>query len=111
VFWSRVALPFPLDHVNVYLIDDGDSWNVVDTGIANSHAQETWSRLVGGRMAGRPVSKILITHHHPDHVGLASFLAGPMWYAIQAPSLAEIGCAAMAHLWRFVRPRPSIGRR
>jgi glyoxylase-like metal-dependent hydrolase (beta-lactamase superfamily II) len=75
VFWSRVALPFRLDHVNVYLVDDGDAWNIVDTGIASDHAQETWSRLLGGRMAGRPVSKILITHHHPDHVGLASFLA------------------------------------
>jgi glyoxylase-like metal-dependent hydrolase (beta-lactamase superfamily II) len=75
VFWARVALPFRLNHVNVYLIDDGDAWNIVDTGIANSHAQETWNRLLGGRMAGRPVGKILITHHHPDHVGLASFLA------------------------------------
>jgi glyoxylase-like metal-dependent hydrolase (beta-lactamase superfamily II) len=75
VFWSRVALPFRLNHVNVYLIDDGDSWNVIDTGIANAHAEETWGRLLSGRMAGRPVSKILITHHHPDHVGLASWLA------------------------------------
>ena len=75
VFWSRVALPFRLNHVNVYLIDDGDSWSVIDTGIANTHAEETWTRLLGGRMAGRPVSKILITHHHPDHVGLASWLA------------------------------------
>jgi len=78
VFWSRVALPFRLDHVNVYLIDDGDSWNVIDTGIASDHAQETWTHLLGGRMAGRPVSKILITHHHPDHVGLASWLANKL---------------------------------
>jgi len=75
VFWARVALPFRLNHVNVYLVDDGDSWNIVDTGIASDRAQETWNRLLSGRMAGRPVSKILITHHHPDHVGLASFLA------------------------------------
>ena len=75
VFWSRVALPFRLNHVNVYLIDDGNSWSVIDTGIANNHAQETWSRLLNGRMAGRPVSKIVATHHHPDHVGLASWLA------------------------------------
>ena len=78
VFWSRVALPFRLDHVNVYLIDDGDSWNVVDTGIAGKHTEETWSGLLSGRMAGRPVSKILITHHHPDHVGLASWLANKL---------------------------------
>ena len=75
VLWARVALPFRLNHVNVYLIDDGDAWNIVDTGIASSHAQETWDRLLGGRIAGRRVSKILITHHHPDHVGLASWLA------------------------------------
>ena len=75
VFWSRVALPFRLNHVNVYLIDDGEAWNVIDTGIANEHAEETWGRLLGGRMAGRRVAKILITHHHPDHVGLASWLA------------------------------------
>jgi glyoxylase-like metal-dependent hydrolase (beta-lactamase superfamily II) len=75
VFWARVALPFRLNHVNVYLIDDGDAWNIVDTGIANDQTEETWNRLLSGRMAGRPVSKILITHHHPDHVGLASWLA------------------------------------
>jgi glyoxylase-like metal-dependent hydrolase (beta-lactamase superfamily II) len=75
VFWTRIALPFRLDHVNVYLIDDGGSWNIVDTGIANKASQETWDRLLGGRMAGRPVAKIIITHHHPDHVGLSSWLA------------------------------------
>jgi glyoxylase-like metal-dependent hydrolase (beta-lactamase superfamily II) len=75
VFWARVALPFRLNHVNVYLIDDGDAWNIVDTGIANSQTEETWNHLLSGRMAGRPVSKIVATHHHPDHVGLASRLA------------------------------------
>lgn len=75
VFWSRIALPFRLNHVNVYLIDDGASWNIVDTGISNKASQETWDRLLGGRMAGRTVSKVIVTHHHPDHVGLSSWLA------------------------------------
>jgi len=75
VFWARVALPFRLNHVNVYLIDDGDAWNIVDTGIANELTKETWDRLLSGRMAGRRVSKIVATHHHPDHVGLATWLA------------------------------------
>jgi glyoxylase-like metal-dependent hydrolase (beta-lactamase superfamily II) len=75
IFWSRVALPFRLNHVNVYLIDDGSSWNIVDTGLANRASQETWEHLLGGCMAGRPVAKIIVTHHHPDHVGLASWLA------------------------------------
>jgi glyoxylase-like metal-dependent hydrolase (beta-lactamase superfamily II) len=75
VFWARVALPFRLNHVNVYLIDDGDAWNIVDTGIANDQTKETWNRLLSRRMAGRRVSKIVATHHHPDHVGLATWLA------------------------------------
>src|SRR5262249_40248146 len=75
VVWSRIALPFPLNHVNVYLIDDGSSWNIVDTGLANQAAQQTWERLLGGSMAGRPIAKVIVTHHHPDHVGLASWLA------------------------------------
>ena len=75
VFWARVALPFRLNHVNVYLIDDGEAWNIVDTGIANGQTEETWDRLLSGRMAGRRVSKIVATHHHPDHVGLATWLA------------------------------------
>src|SRR4051794_11691875 len=65
VFWGRIGLPFRLDHVNVYLIDDGRAWNLVDTGIADQNSQETWDRLLGGRMAGRPVSTIIVTHHHP----------------------------------------------
>jgi len=75
IFWSRIALPFRLNHVNVYLIDDGSSWNILDTGLCNKATQETWEHLLGGPMAGRPISKIIVTHHHPDHVGLASWLA------------------------------------
>jgi glyoxylase-like metal-dependent hydrolase (beta-lactamase superfamily II) len=75
IFWSRIALPFRLNHVNVYVIDDGSSWNIVDTGLSNKATQETWERLLSGRMAGRTISKIIVTHHHPDHVGLASWLA------------------------------------
>src|SRR5262249_2744398 len=75
VFWSRIALTFRLNHVNVYLFDDGGSWNIVDTGISSKISQDTWERLLSGRMAGRSVSKIIITHHHPDHVGLSSWLA------------------------------------
>jgi glyoxylase-like metal-dependent hydrolase (beta-lactamase superfamily II) len=68
-------LPFQLNHVNVYLIDDGDGWAVVDTGIANTATRETWEALVSGPLAGRPLTRLIVTHHHPDHVGLAGWLA------------------------------------
>jgi glyoxylase-like metal-dependent hydrolase (beta-lactamase superfamily II) len=75
VFWTRIALPFRLNHVNVYVIDDGRAWNIINTGIASQSAQEIWERLLIGPLAGRRVSKIIVTHHHPDHVGLATWLA------------------------------------
>jgi glyoxylase-like metal-dependent hydrolase (beta-lactamase superfamily II) len=75
VLWTRLSLPFRLDHVNIYIIDDGRAWHIVDTGIASQGARETWEHLLAGLLAGRPVEKIIVTHHHPDHVGLASWLA------------------------------------
>ena len=76
VLWTRVALPMRLDHVNVYLLDDGDGWTIVDTGFRNRAARETWERLLAGPLSGRPVTRVVATHHHPDHIGLAGWLMG-----------------------------------
>src|SRR3954462_6597719 len=75
VLWTRIGLPFRLNHVNIYVIDDGRGWNIIDTGIASESAKAAWGHLLAGPLAGRPVSKIVITHHHPDHVGLANWVA------------------------------------
>lgn len=75
VFWLRMPLPFALDHINLWLLDDGESWVIVDTGIAGDEVMDAWRRLFGGFMAGRPVSRIIATHFHPDHFGLAGWLA------------------------------------
>ncbi len=71
----RIALPFQLDHVNVYLIDDGDGWAVLDTGIANDATRAAWEALLSGPLAGRRLTKVIVTHYHPDHIGLAGWLA------------------------------------
>lgn len=76
VLWLRVRLPFALDHVNLWVLDDGDSWTLVDTGVANDATRAVWERALSGPLAGRPVGRILITHFHPDHFGLAAWLAG-----------------------------------
>ena len=33
VFWLRLPLPMKLDHVNIYILDDGDGWTLIDTGM------------------------------------------------------------------------------
>ncbi|WP_342360174.1 MBL fold metallo-hydrolase [Terrarubrum flagellatum] len=74
ILWARIALPFRLDHVNIYLIDDGDGWAVIDTGIANQPTRDAWEALISGPLAGRKLTRLIVTHYHPDHIGLAGWL-------------------------------------
>ncbi|WP_101068784.1 MBL fold metallo-hydrolase [Roseovarius salinarum] len=74
VLWLRLPLPMKLDHVNVFALDDGaDGWTIVDTGLASRRGRAIWQALMDGPLAGKPVSRVVVTHHHPDHVGLAGW--------------------------------------
>ncbi|MCE0504475.1 MBL fold metallo-hydrolase [Roseivivax sp. GX 12232] len=73
VLWLRLPLPMALDHVNVYALDDGDSWTVVDTGVHSRRAVAIWEALLAGPLKGKPVGRVILTHHHPDHVGMAGW--------------------------------------
>ncbi|MGB7102769.1 MAG: MBL fold metallo-hydrolase [Xanthobacteraceae bacterium] len=74
ILWARLALPFLLDHVNIYFIDDGDGWAVIDTGLGDEATKLAWPRLLDGPLRKRPLTRIIATHFHPDHVGAAGFL-------------------------------------
>lgn len=73
VLWIRLPLPMKLDHVNVYALDDGDGWTIIDTGFASNKTRELWTALIDGVLADKPVKRLIVTHHHPDHVGLAGW--------------------------------------
>ncbi|MFO1067315.1 MAG: MBL fold metallo-hydrolase [Geminicoccaceae bacterium] len=75
LLWLRLPLPFALDHVNVWLIEDPDGWTVVDTGYGDAACRTIWEAVLAGPLAGRPVRRLLVTHFHPDHSGLAGWLA------------------------------------
>lgn len=75
VLWLRLALPFRLDHVNVYLIDDGEGLAMLDTGLGNAQTLAAWEALFAGPLAGRRPTRLIVTHYHPDHVGAAGWLA------------------------------------
>lgn len=74
LLWARIALPFQLDHVNVYLIEDGDGYAVVDTGIGDAATMKAWEALADGPLKGRTLTRLIATHFHPDHIGLAGWL-------------------------------------
>jgi glyoxylase-like metal-dependent hydrolase (beta-lactamase superfamily II) len=75
VLWFRLALPYALDHVNVFLLEDGAGWVVVDTGVDDPRTRAAWTRLLDEVLAGAPVTRVIATHFHPDHMGLAGWLA------------------------------------
>lgn len=75
VLWFCLPLPWALDHVNCYAVADGDGWVVVDTGLDTKRGRAIWQRLLAGPMRGRPVRQVIMTHHHPDHTGLAGWFA------------------------------------
>ena len=74
VLWFRLPLPMALDHVNVYALDDGDGWTVIDTGFDTKKSRAIWETILAGPLGGKPVRRVLVTHHHPDHIGLAGWL-------------------------------------
>ncbi|MCD2174338.1 MBL fold metallo-hydrolase [Rhizobium sp. C4] len=74
ILWARLALPFRLNHVNIFLIEDGDGYAAVDTGIADDATREAWKALLSGPLKGKRLTRLIVTHHHPDHIGLAGWL-------------------------------------
>ncbi|NNK79628.1 MAG: MBL fold metallo-hydrolase [Litoreibacter sp.] len=73
VLWIRLPLPMALDHVNIFAFDDGDSWTIVDTGFLSKRGIALWQDLLAGPLGGKPVSRVIVTHHHPDHIGMAGW--------------------------------------
>jgi len=73
VLWLRMPLPMVLDHVNVYALDDGDGWTLIDTGLDTEKTRKIWADALAGPLKGKPVTRLLVTHHHPDHIGLAGW--------------------------------------
>jgi glyoxylase-like metal-dependent hydrolase (beta-lactamase superfamily II) len=87
----RLPLPMALDHVNVYAFDE-DGWTLVDTGLNARRCRAAWEAALAGPLAGAPVRRVIVTHHHPDHVGLAG------WFQEQGAELLTTRTA-----WLFAR--------
>jgi glyoxylase-like metal-dependent hydrolase (beta-lactamase superfamily II) len=73
VLWLRIPLPMVLDHVNAYALRDEDGWTLIDTGLDTKKTRALWEAALAGPLRGAPVNRLIVTHHHPDHVGLAGW--------------------------------------
>jgi glyoxylase-like metal-dependent hydrolase (beta-lactamase superfamily II) len=74
VLWLRLGLPFRLNHVNIYLLADGNGWTAVDSGFGNEESIAAWTALLDGPLKGANITRLIVTHSHPDHVGLAGWI-------------------------------------
>lgn len=96
VHWLRMPLPFVLNHINLWLLEDDAGWVIVDCGVATDETRLLWDQVLQARTGGAKVSRVLVTHCHPDHAGNAGWLterlAAPLWMS-QAEYLT-------AHAWR-----------
>ena len=93
VFWLRFSLPFALDHINLWLLREGDGWVIVDTGFGDDATRASWRQTFEQALEGRPLTRIIVTHYHPDHIGQAAWLAdtwdAPVWMTAGELALAR----------------------
>ena len=75
VYWLRMPLPFALDHINLWVLRDGHGWALIDTGIGNDITRGHWEYVFGTLLEDSFVTRLIVTHHHPDHAGNAAWLA------------------------------------
>lgn len=74
VYWLRMPLPIQLDHINLWLLRDAEQWTIVDTGMYDDGCKQAWEKVFSEFLSPASVNRIVITHYHPDHLGLASWL-------------------------------------
>jgi glyoxylase-like metal-dependent hydrolase (beta-lactamase superfamily II) len=108
ILWVRMGLPFALNHINLWLVDDVvdtdtgpvRGWTVIDCGISADETRQHWEAIFAAHLNGLPIVRVLITHGHPDHVGLADWLC-QRW---SAPLLATTGEYAFARMMSAALP-------
>ena len=96
--WIRMALPFALDHINLWLlrdeIDGRPGWSVVDCCIARDESRAQWESIFASQLGGLPILRVIVTHMHPDHIGLAHWLCerwgAPLWISATDYHVARI---------------------
>ena len=96
VWWIRLPLPFRLDHINVWALEDGDGWALVDTGIRTEETVVAWERLIGLAPFDRPLRRIIVTHMHPDHIGMAGGLTRKFGCRLWITRLEFLTCRSLA---------------
>ena len=95
VYWLRMPLPFALNHINLWLLEDHRGWTIVDTGINTSACKELWQQVFDHHLNNKPVHQLIVTHLHPDHVGLAGWICERWGLQLQMSRTDYITCKVL----------------
>ena len=110
VLWLRMPLPMAgLNHINLWALADGAGWTLADTGMHTAPTQENWQRVLAGALEGKPVSRVICTHMHPDHIGMAGWLTREHQCRLWTTRLEYITCRMLVA--DTGRPAPEDGVR
>jgi glyoxylase-like metal-dependent hydrolase (beta-lactamase superfamily II) len=91
----RMPLPYALDHINLWALDDGDGWALVDTGVRNEETALVWRELFANAPDERSLTWVFVTHMHPDHVGMAGWLTRKFGARLWMTALEYLTCRVM----------------
>ncbi|HYM02096.1 MAG TPA: MBL fold metallo-hydrolase [Stellaceae bacterium] len=100
VRWLRMPLPFALNHINLWLVEDGTGHAIIDTGINDDTTKGLWRQIFAKEIAGKPITRVICTHYHPDHMGLAGWLTETLGVELWATDTE----------WRFGYERSRVGQ-
>ncbi len=99
VYWIRMALPFALNHINLWLLRDQfngqEGWTVVDCCIDKPESRAQWQHIFDTQLQGMPILRVICTHMHPDHIGLAHWICA-QWHAPLWISATDFHVAKLA---------------
>lgn len=96
VLWLRMPLGGSLAFINVWAIAEGDGWAIVDTGMGGGATQQTWRKAFDGPLGKKPVTRVFVTHMHPDHIGMAGWLTRKYDCRLWISRLEFLMCRSLA---------------
>ena len=108
VYWLRMPLPFALNHINLWLLEDDIGWTIVDTGINTLACKELWQQVFDKHLNNKPVHQLIVTHLHPDHVGLAGWLCEVWGLELQMSRTDYLTCRVLMSDTGKTAPKAAI---
>ncbi|MFN9834166.1 MAG: MBL fold metallo-hydrolase [Phenylobacterium sp.] len=96
VKWLRMPLGGSLAWINVWAIREAGGWAIVDTGLGGQATRESWRKALAGPLEGLPVTRVFVTHMHPDHIGMSGWMTRKFGCRLWITRLEFLMCRSLS---------------